>query len=371
MDKRKFIKTLGKASLAITAAGPVFSAYGDIKKHRKNWLWVRPESELTKNGWKDKLARVKASGFTGIMVEVYNSTWSFFENNHLPIKEDVVSVAAPACHELGLEFHAWMWTMPCNIPAIVKEHPDWYAVNGLAESASVKPAYVGYYKFLCPNNPEVREFITSNINALAKIEDIDGIHLDYVRLPDVILAEALQPKYNIVQDREYPQYDYCYSDVCRKLFKEETGVDPLKDLKDPSADLAWRQFRYDSITNLVNNRLVPAAKKFNKKISAAVFPNWQSVRQQWHNWNLDAFHPMLYNNFYNEDVDWIGEQTRIAVDSVKNNAPVYSGVFIPDLSSDQLKKAYKGIILAGGNGITLFDLGAMNEEHWKVVSALN
>ena len=32
--------------------------------------------------------------------------------------------------------------------------------------------------------------ITGNVNALAKIGDIDGIHLDYVRLPDVILAEA-------------------------------------------------------------------------------------------------------------------------------------------------------------------------------------
>jgi len=38
------------------------------------------------------------------------------------------------------------------------------------------------------------------------------------------------------------------------------------------ADDAWRQFRYDSITRHVNNLLVPEAKKYNKQISAAVFP---------------------------------------------------------------------------------------------------
>ncbi len=370
MNKRTFIKTLGKVTVALSVSSPIFQAYG-TQNSSKKWLWVRPELGLTKNGWINKLRIVKESGFTGVMVEVYNSTWAFFENDHLPIKEDVVSAAAAACHELELEFHAWMWTMPCNIPEIVKEHSDWYAVNGLGESASDKPAYVGYYKFLCPNHPEVREFITSNVKALAQIEGVDGVHLDYVRLPDAILAEALQPKYNIVQDREYPQYDYCYSDVCRELFKEQTGIDPLTDLDDPSANLEWRQFRFDSITSLVNDLLVPGVKKYNKRISAAVFPNWRSVRQQWHNWNLDAFHPMLYNNFYNEGVEWIGEQTRMGVELVKNGAPVYSGVFIPNMTPDFLKNAYNEIMEAGGSGVTLFDFGAMKNEHWKIISSLN
>jgi len=216
----------------------------------------------------------------------------------------------------------------------------------------------------------VQDFIRKNVSALARIPEIDGIHLDYVRLPDVILAEALQPKYDIVQDREYPQYDYCYSAYCRNIFKEETGIDPLADLANPSSNDAWRQFRFDSITLLVNDILVPEAKKYDKQISAAVFPNWQSVRQQWHRWDLDAFYPMLYNNFYNENIDWIRKQTQSGVDALKNNATIFSGVYVSELSAEQLEKAYQAAIDGGARGVSFFDYGAISDQKWKTISRL-
>ena len=70
-----------------------------------------------------------------------------------------------------------------------------------------------YYKFLCPQKPEVRSFIAKQVHVLAAIIDLDGIHLDYVHLPDIILAEDLQPNYDIIQDQEYPEYDYCLCDT--------------------------------------------------------------------------------------------------------------------------------------------------------------
>nr|MBX2843129.1 family 10 glycosylhydrolase [Flammeovirgaceae bacterium] len=266
--------------------------------------------------------------------------------------------------------HGWMWTMPCTNQKIVKEHPDWYAVNGLGESAATKPAYVGYYKFLCPCHPEAQEFIRENVENLAQVEGLDGVHLDYVRLPDVILAEALQPKYNIVQDREFPQYDYSYSEHCRKAFKEQTGIDPLTDLKDPSANVEWRQFRQDSVSNLVNQKLAPEARKQNKMVTAAVFPNWPAVRQEWKTWDLDAFLPMLYHNFYNENLNWIGEKTKEEVNFVNNNQPVYSGLFVPSLTPKELKKAYQISIKSGGSGMALFDLNSLKDEHWEVLTKL-
>ena len=42
-----------------------------------------------------------------------------------------------------------------------------------------------------------------------KFRELTGIRLDYIRQLDVILASGLQPSYGIVQDREYPEYDYC------------------------------------------------------------------------------------------------------------------------------------------------------------------
>ena len=381
MKKREFLKTLGKGSLAILSSNTILqacvsqsgnesaaSSIIDVSGNSKNWTWVTPQLGLSTDAWKKKLSLVKNSGIDAILLEVYNGNHTFYDNDRFPVEEKLLEKLVPICKELGLEFHAWMWTMPCNNEKIVKEHPDWYAVNGLGQSAATHPAYVDYYKFLCPCNPEAQEFVRKNVESLAQIDDIDGVHLDYVRLPDVILAEALQPKYDIVQDKEYPQYDYCYSEYCRNQFKEKTGIDPLKDLKDPSANEEWRQFRYDAITNLVTNKLAPEARKYNKMITAAVFPNWQMVRQQWGNWNLDAYLPMLYHNFYNEDIQWIKKHTIEGIERMKTKKPLYSGLYIPSLTPEELQQAYQVSIEGGAGGISIFSMDQVSDAHCKALA---
>ncbi len=382
MKKRVFLKKAGIGSLALANASLLGISCSNKKnadsitdekpvsspKSAKNWAWITPPADWNREDWKAKLAQAKASGFDALVLNVYNSHVAFFENDRIPVKEAIAEKVIPLCKEAGLEFHAWMFTMPCNIEKIVKRHPDWFAVNGLGESAATKPAYVDYYKFLCPCHPEAQEFVKNNVKSIAEIEGIDGVHFDYVRLPDVILAEGLQPKYDIVQDKEYPQYDYCYSEFCRNLFKEKTGIDPLKDLEDPSANQEWRQFRYDSITNLVNNQLVPEVKSRNKMVTAAVFPNWESVRQEWHRWDLDAFLPMLYHNFYNAGIDFIREHTKKALERLKqanNDKPIYSGIFLSALKADELEVANQMAREGGAGGISIFALEQTSDEYMK------
>ena len=258
--------------------------------------------------------------------------------------------------------------MPNNIPAIAEKHPGWFAVNGRGKPAHTHPAYVGYYRFMCPNHPEVREYLRLRIKSVGTIDGLAGIHLDYIRLPDVILAEALQPRYHIVQDREYPEYDYCYCDICRRLFREQTGIDPMTGFDDPAESEEWRQFRYDSVTSLVNDVLAPEVRKAGKKATAAVFPNWESVRQEWRNWELDAFFPMLYQNFYNAGIDWIGEQLKIHIAGLRVKQPVYCGLFLPSLTPEELRDAFIVSVEAGASGVSLF--GNISDEHYRVLSEL-
>jgi hypothetical protein len=84
-----------------------------------------------------------------------------------------------------------------------------------------------------------------------EIPEIKSVHLDYIRYPDVILPIQLQPTYDIVQDREFPEYDYCYCDACRSKFRDLHGEDPM-DLEKPEDHEAWNRFRYNQITHLVN-----------------------------------------------------------------------------------------------------------------------
>jgi len=374
MKKREFIKTLGLGSLALAGTGHfselLANSGGQRTGSRKNWIWMTPKKGMPADYWKRQMELVKSSGIDAILPEVYNGHHAFYDTDRFPVVENWLEVLIPICKSLDLEIHTWMWTMPCSNPAFVKKHPDWYVVNRNGESAAVKPPYVPYYKFMDACHPEVQEFVRENVESLAKIPEIDGVHLDYVRLPDVILAEGLQPKYNIVQDSEFPEYDYSYSDYCRKQFKAITGIDPLTDLDDPQSNEAWRQFRYDSITNLVNGKLIPEAKKYKKQITAAVFPNWWHVRQEWRAWKLDGVLPMLYHGFYNEDLNWVKMQCKKGVGDMIVPKPLYSGLFMSDLNPDELKEAYKLSMEGGASGISLFSLGGMKEGHWKALKSL-
>ena len=281
----------------------------------------------------------------------------------------------------GLEFHAWIPTMIQSKEGLLDT--NLYGVNGLGQSAWSHPAFVEYYKFLCPEREEVYDFLENMYSKVADIPEVDGIHLDYIRFPDVILARGLWDKYGLVMDREYPQFDYCYCDSCVNHFKKQTGINILE-VEDPSQVEEWKQFRYDQITGIVN-RLADMVHSKGKVITAAVFPGPNSVakkivRQEWDKWNLDAFYPMNYNDFYLEDTEWIGEVCKEAVESIEGRVPVYSGLFIcPDpvakekeadpenhgLIPSEIPDAIQESIVNGATGICLFTPSRMTEKGWK------
>ena len=283
--------------------------------------------------------------------------------------------------EAGMEFHTWIPTMvQGENPKIDKE---WYAVNRNGESAFDKPAYVPHYTFLCPSREGTYNFLADLYGSVAEVEEVDGIHLDYIRFPDVILARGLWDKYGLVMDKEYPEYDYCYCDLCTANFKKKTGIDILE-VEDPTQVMEWKQFRYDLITSIVN-RLDEVVESKGKEINAAVFPgpsiSKKLVRQEWNNWNLDAVYPMNYNDFYLEGTDWIGEMVKEEVAAAKDGAPVYSGLFIcpkpekkgsekdPEnhgLLPEELAPAIEASMVNGATGICLFTPGRMTDAHWKV-----
>ena len=109
---------------------------------------------------------------------------------------------------------------------ILKEHPEWFSVNRNGKSLADTTAYVGYYKFLCPALPEVREFIKEKIKAYCEVEGLNGIAIDYHRFVDVVLPTTLWPRYGIVQDREYAAWvnRRCQYD-CRRgtLLRQDNG----------------------------------------------------------------------------------------------------------------------------------------------------
>ncbi len=351
MRRRRFIKAAGAGAawLGLGSAGSLIGAScSEVVPWPGTWTWIHGRRDRTAADWRALLSRAGEAGVQGVLVSGRDAT------------------AVEAAHNAGLQLHRWVWTLNRSGDGWVKEnHPEWFSVSRDGNSSLQKPPYVRYYQWLCPTRQSVREYLQDFVDGVSREQGVAGIHLDYIRHPDVILPVGLWSRYDLVQDREHPEFDFCYCDVCRETFQARGGRDPL-DLPDPTADVEWRRFRWDSVTELVG-LLANTVRSNGRSITAAVFPTptvaRQLVRQAWEEWDVDAVFPMIYHGFYEEPVSWIESATREGVEALGGRIPLYSGLYLPQLSPEELGEAVMYAQRGGATGVSLFELGRLSREH--------
>ncbi len=323
----------------------------------KIWLWMGGHESWTTEAWDSLLLVLKSAGIFGILTQADSAT---------------LTRIIPIAHKYGIVIEKWLIAMMNNDNNLIKEHPGWFASNREGKSSVTDPPYVGYYRFLCPSNPEVRQYLKTRLDEYLSIPGLDGIHLDYIRYPDVILPKALWKRYGVVQDKEYAPYDYCYCKICREKFKSLYGPDPAM-MEHPDSNADWRQFRYNQLTSLVSE-LSDYCHRKGKKISAAVFPGpsiaKQLVRQAWDKWPLDEVMPMLYQHFYYGNLDWIRQETAEGAKATGLAVPLYSGLYIPSLNPRELQTAIHKSVEGNAAGICIFTYEAMTPRHWKALKEI-
>jgi uncharacterized lipoprotein YddW (UPF0748 family) len=319
-----------------------------------NFVWIHAKKEKTVEQWDVDFSKYAQSNIKGIIIGA-----------DIEVLERVIPIA----HKYGIQVHAWMWTLNRNGDKEAQKHPEWYSVNRLGSSCFDHHPYVDYYQWVCPSIPEVQEHILNQVKDLLKIKGLDGIHLDYVRYSDAILPTDLWSTYNIVQDKVYPEWDYGYNPSNIALFKAKYGYSPL-DKEDPNTDENWVKFRLNTVTELVN-KIAEVVHSENKLLTAAVFPSpkmsSRMVYQSWSDWNLDAAMPMIYHNFYKEDLNWIGETTADGVKTLNGKFPIYTGLFVPNLKGKDLNKAIEISKKSGAKGVALFDAASFEKVHHSAI----
>jgi len=356
VERRDFLRVIGGAVGALPVARA--AAHANPERRRASfggWTWFHADTTTSASTWRRRFARLREAGITGVLVEGSNSS--------------TARIAAAARAE-GLAFHRWIFTMYRTTDRWAKaNHPEWFSVSREGRSSLTHPPYVPQYNWFCPNRAGVRDYLRGIVERIAARAEVDGVHLDYIRFIDVILPRGLWSRYGLVQDHEMPQFDFCYCEVCREKFRRLDGRDPMK-LEDPAADAAWREFRWNSITEVVTI-LSRAAHAHGKAISAAVFATptlaRRFVRQAWDQWPLDMVFPMLYHNFYLEEVDWIGRAAGEGVQALPNTVPLYAGLFVPRLDPTQLASAVSLVRDAGAAGVALFSLPRLTDAHLRVL----
>lgn len=353
MNRREFLVKSAVAGAGIAASRLALpEALANRPKsmpvgQRRNYVWGGIDRKMDESALNYKYRQLKLRGIDGI-----------FLSGGIDDREFNV------VRECGLELHTWMWTTNRGDQWIRDHHPDWYMVSRSGKSCFDKPPYVDYYRWVSPVIPGVQRYLEDEAGKLAAHPAVSGVHLDYVRYPDVILPRALWKQYNLDQTEELPDYDFCYSKHTREAFKKVSGRDPLE-IEHPDRDQEWLHFRHESVTRLVQ-KLTKVVHSEGKKITAAVFPTPSQARkicrQDWDKWPLDFACPMIYHSFYNEGVDWIGDCMRENVEAA--TFPIHAGLYMPAFKDpEEFRTALKLVRHRGGAGVSLF--GGVDPAFWK------
>lgn len=341
------MKKLFILSLALVAALSISSCQKqeEAKEYPLFWTWLdyRPDMDF------DAVCqKMNAAGIDGVMLNA-------------PTPEDY-RVAIPIAKKYNIHVYAWLWTMDLehDRDKVLAEHPEWFSVNRLGRSLADTTAYVDYYKFLCPALPEVREYLNNKIKAYCEVEELEGIAIDYHRFVDVVLPTSLWSRYGVVQDHEYPEWDFGYHPAMIEKFQAQYGYDP-REQEDPSEDLKWRQFRCDQITE-VANLFAETIHSYGKKMGASPFPTpkmaSRMVRQDWGKWNLDFVFPMAYHNFYTMDPSFEYDCT---VENVRDAQP-FTTVGCGITTSEQVLDCMREAFRAGAQAIAIFTVQSLRTD---------
>lgn len=255
---------------------------------------LRQQKELC-----DLLDRLKAAHFNTVLLQtrlrgdlIYPSSIETFAesltgNTGRDPGYDPLAFAVEACHQRGMELHAWVVTIPAGNARQVKLLGRHSVVQ---KHRSLCKLYNGNW-YLDPGNPETQEYLSRIVKEITSRYDIDGIHFDYIRYPE--------------QADRFPD-----KDTYRKYGKG-------KELK---------QWRRDNITAIVRRLYtdIKAIKPWVKVSSSPIgkfrdthrYPSrgWNAYHivyqdaQQWLKEGIhDALFPMMYfqgNNFYPFALDW-------------------------------------------------------------------
>jgi len=162
------------------------------------WEYASPEAVAT------IMSRAASLGLTDVFFQVRGRADAFYRSGLEPWGEeltgrlggdpgwDPLDTALTEAHTRGLRLHAWVNTFPIwngvrpppeTVPRhVFLDHPDWIMADRAGRTLRLGNRF-GYVS-ASPGNLEVQNHITAVVLDIAARYPVDGIHFDYIRLPD-------------------------------------------------------------------------------------------------------------------------------------------------------------------------------------------
>lgn len=235
--------------------------------------------------------------FNNIVIQVRGRGDAFYNSKFVPksslIKDldfDPLAYVLPAAKEKGLKVHVWLNTYllwSSSVKPIQNEHLantkiEWIDHNQLQnkslkelliDNKNRKNGFEGIY--LSPGHPNVNIYLLKVFKELVDEYDIDGIHLDYIRL----------------HDQGYGKNPYAIANF-RKYNNSNNQIDALS--LDQYSSQEWNDFLRKSITELVSDtKDMIMLSNSRIELSAAVKPSLYEARerfsQEWDVWLVAGY----------------------------------------------------------------------------------
>ena len=283
-----------------------------------DYLWVLRDALIVPASIDSVVDRAARMGVRGLLVQVVGRGDAYYRSSVLPRAEplspgsdaDPFAHLIARAHAAGLEVHAWMncmlvWSgsrVPRDFRHVVRQHPDWIAEMRDGRRTSWLSAR-GLHKlnlegaYLTPARPAVRRYVASVAAEIAGHYAVDGIHLDYIRQPDIEVG---------------------FDPDTRARFALAHGADPARfDRVDPArrAELTaeWRAWQRDQITAIVRAvRDTLQSIRPGITLSAAVVSDPRradgSCAQDWRAWVRDSLIDRAYVMCYSPDVQTVMDE---------------------------------------------------------------
>ena len=265
-------------------------------------------------------------------------------------------------HEYNIEIHAWVENFfigtvesaLVNKNNLINKMEDRYLLD--KNNNYYNQTVYGKYVFLNPYDNYCRDFLLDLYKEILLKYSVDGIHLDYIRFPDL----------------NYGKYDYGYNkDIIRGFqYKYNTYVDVRSLNESDEMHKEWCKFREDIINSFVEevHNLVKRVNH-NKWISCACYSNVdiapKTIFQNLSEWVKNGWIDEAFSMSYAENCSYVEKSADSFIKICKDNVFYSIGLKafddIPELDVlNQIKTSRN----KNTNGISLFALNYIdNYEH--------
>jgi uncharacterized lipoprotein YddW (UPF0748 family) len=279
------------------------------------------------------LEDARALGATDLLVQVYRGGRAWFastladpapyESLRAKTGRDTLDDLLAAAHAAGLRVHAWVNVLSLasrrDGPLLRELGPGAVLVDQAGRSVldypdlDVPQPDRRYYRmgtpavWLDPAAPGVAERLAATFAELVARYPLDGLHLDYIRYPDV-LPFTPGSRFGV-------GLDFGHGEATRERFRRETGREPPSPPERLGNSELWDAWRRDQVTRLVGRiRDEARAVRPALALSAAVWSYadraYLSIGQDWRRWLEEGLVDFAVPMAYTLDPRLFGYQAR-------------------------------------------------------------